>query len=241
MQLYCARFANKFVIIAKQHVVSELHIFQELCDIANSDCGICFLCFRAMKAFLFVFVVILALHECFAPPVTKNKDEKENEPDALEEYMEYHRYLREVVNALESDPDFKAKLEKASEDEIRSGKIAHELEFVSHHVRTRLDEIKRTELERLRMLMMKKQELMENNNVDDPMHHHLDHENPHTFEIEDLKKLIVKTTEDLAEADRKRREEFKQYEMQKELERQKKLNETTGEEREKLEKEYQVI
>lgn len=38
---------------------------------------------------------------------------------------------------------------------------------------------------------------------------HVDHENPHTFEIEDLKKLIHKTSEDLAEADKKRREEFK--------------------------------
>lgn len=38
---------------------------------------------------------------------------------------------------------------------------------------------------------------------------HLDHENEHTFEIEDLKKLIKKTSEDLAEADKKRREEFK--------------------------------
>lgn len=40
-------------------------------------------------------------------------------------------------------------------------------------------------------------------------HRHVDHENPHTFEIDDLKKLIQKTSEDLAEADRKRREEFK--------------------------------
>lgn len=40
-------------------------------------------------------------------------------------------------------------------------------------------------------------------------HKHIDHENPHTFEEEDLKKLIQKTSEDLAEADRKRREEFK--------------------------------
>lgn len=40
-------------------------------------------------------------------------------------------------------------------------------------------------------------------------HRHVDHENPHTFEIEDLKKLIHKTSEDLAEADRKRRDEFK--------------------------------
>lgn len=40
-------------------------------------------------------------------------------------------------------------------------------------------------------------------------HEHIDHENHHTFEIEDLKKLIAKTSKDLEEADRKRREEFK--------------------------------
>lgn len=154
--------------------------------------------------------------------------------------MEYHRYLREVVSALESDPEFRQKLEKATEDDIRSGKIAGELEFVSHNVRTRLDEIKRTELQRLRKSMDKIRQFEENNDLSDPVHHHLDQENPHTFEIEDLKKLIAKTTEDLAEADRKRREEFKQYEMQKEIEKLKKLNSTTGEEHEKLEKMYKV-
>lgn len=40
-------------------------------------------------------------------------------------------------------------------------------------------------------------------------HEHIDHDNEHTFEIEDLKKLILKTSQDLAEADRLRREEFK--------------------------------
>lgn len=38
---------------------------------------------------------------------------------------------------------------------------------------------------------------------------HLDHGNQHTFEIDDLKKLIKKTAEDLAAADAKRRDEFK--------------------------------
>lgn len=33
--------------------------------------------------------------------------------------MEYHRYLKEVVQALESDPDFRQKLEKADEADIR--------------------------------------------------------------------------------------------------------------------------
>lgn len=66
---------------------------------------------------------------------------------------------------------------------------------------------------------------------------HVDHENPHTFEIEDLKKLIHKTSEDLAEADKKRREEFKEYEMQKEFEKQEKLREMDEAHRKRYEEE----
>lgn len=33
--------------------------------------------------------------------------------------MEYHRYLKEVVDALESDPQFREKLEKTKESDIR--------------------------------------------------------------------------------------------------------------------------
>lgn len=35
--------------------------------------------------------------------------------------------------------------------QLQSGKIANELEHVSHHVRSKLDEIKRREIERLRL------------------------------------------------------------------------------------------
>lgn len=191
----------------------------------------------------YILIITVIICQCIAPPVTQNKDNKDEnneEVSGLEDYMEYHRYLKEVVNALESDPDFRKKLEKADENEIKSGKIAEQLEFVSHHVRTRLDEIKRVELERLKQLTEKKRQLLDNTDNEDPTHHHLDHSNPHTFEIEDLKKLIAKTTQDLAEADKKRREEFKQYEMQKEFEKMDKLNHTNGEERQKLEKELKV-
>ena len=53
---------------------------------------------------------------------------------------------------------------------------------------------------------------------------HLDHKNP-TFEMEDLRKLILQTTKDLEEVDRKRKEEFKAYELQKEFEHREKLKE----------------
>lgn len=134
------------------------------------------------------------------------------------------------MEALESDGDFRKKLNEASEDDIRSGNIAHQLEFVNHQVRSKLDEIKREEIERLRSLV--KQQVSNpkwigsiffisiifqyqlNNQIDE--HHlkvnqlaHVDHENLDTFEIEDLKKLIKKTSDDLSAADKARREEFK--------------------------------
>ncbi|CAG9824752.1 unnamed protein product [Phaedon cochleariae] len=192
-----------------------------------------------------ILLSFLMIQICYAPPVQQTKKEEGKEDsgiNGLEDYMEYHRYLKEVVNALESDPDFRQKLEKADESDIRSGKIAEELEFVSHHVRTRLDEIKRVELERLKDLTEKKRQLEDPNSIDeDPTHHHVDHANPHTFEIDDLKKLIAKTTADLAEADKKRKEQFKEYELEKEYKKQDKLNHTNGAEKEKLEKEFQEL
>ncbi|XP_030752852.1 nucleobindin-1 isoform X2 [Sitophilus oryzae] len=110
-----------------------------------------------------------------------------------------------------------------------------------------LDEIKRIELQRLKDLTEQKRKLekeVESNGINGnsiDIHHHLDQNNPHTFEIEDLKKLIAKTTQDLAEADKRRKEEFKRYEMEKEYEKQEKLNHTNGAEKEKLQKEYEEL
>ncbi|XP_072930614.1 nucleobindin-2 isoform X2 [Epargyreus clarus] len=173
-----------------------------------------------------VFLVIL--HGSYAPPVSPEKKEEDSEiKEDLEDFIEYQRYLQEVVQALESDPEFRERLEKADEEDVRSGKIAEQLDFVNHNVRTKLDEIKRREMERLRHLAKKQFEF--NNELDDnsantgPTDHHLDHSNPHTFEIEDLKKLIKQTTADLEAADKRRKEEFKEYEMKKEFEKHQKL------------------
>ncbi|GLG96125.1 Uncharacterized protein GBIM_02944, partial [Gryllus bimaculatus] len=192
-----------------------------------------------MNLQLLILGLLLVLHGVIGPPVTqqKKKDgEKSSENDIGEGEneqlgalgIEYDRYLKEVVTALESDPEFREKLEKAEEVDIRTGKIAQELEYVNHNVRTKLDELKRQELERLRQLASQ-----------DP--HHLDHSNPHTFEIEDLKKLIAKTTADLAEADRKRRQEFKEYEMQKQFEREQKLQAVPEDKRHEMEEEIQKL
>lgn len=105
-------------------------------------------------------------------------------------------------------------------------------------MRTKLDEIKRREVERLRDLASKAYEL--SNGIDRKhlkIPQHLDHGNEHTFEIEDLRKLIQKTSDDLAEADRKRRGEFKEYEMQKEFERESQKKEMDEASRKKFEEE----
>ncbi|XP_018047339.1 PREDICTED: nucleobindin-2 isoform X1 [Atta colombica] len=204
--------------------------------------------------YLLLFLVVLIIQTSIAPPVEKKNEDhkdKENEIDDSDDLgnpefqMEYHRYLKEVIQALERDPEFRAKLENAKEEDIRTGKIAHELQFVDHKVRTKLDELKREELERLRHLATK--EYNRRNDLD--IEHlkiaeHLDHSNAHTFEIDDLKKLIAKTTKDLAEADKRRRQQFKEYEMQKKFEEEQKMKGNTGmkeEERKKYEEELEAM
>ncbi|XP_076170972.1 nucleobindin 1 isoform X2 [Ptiloglossa arizonensis] len=202
-----------------------------------------------MRYFAFLIVIIATMQLSVAPPVNEKKtdeeDDKENEIDELEQtgdVMEYGRYLMEVVGVLESDPDFRAKLKNADNSDIRSGKIADQLQFVHHNVRTRLDEIKRKELERLRHLATKEMELQNGLDVKFlKIAEHLDHDNARTFEIQDLKKLIAKITKDLAEVDKKRRKEFKLHEMEKKFEEEEKLKNMDNGERKKYEEELQAM
>lgn len=181
-------------------------------------------------------------------PINQKKDgthDAENEievADEMAENLEYHRYLMEVIQVLENDQEFRAKVKEISEEDLRSGKIAEQLQFVSHNVRTRLDEIKRKELERLRHLATKEQEMRNGLDVDHmKIAGHVDHTNTRTFEIYDLKKLIAKISKDLAETNNKRKEEFKKHEMEVKYEEQQKLNHMNEAEREKYEQELKTI
>ena len=74
--------------------------------------------------------------------------------------------------------------------------------FIHVQIRSKLDDIKRQELERLRHLAMKEYE--HNNGIDRehikmPVHLEVGRD---SFEKEDLKKLILSTTRDLEEADK---------------------------------------
>lgn len=113
---------------------------------------------------------------------------------------------------------------------------------MNHHVRNKLDELKRQEMERLRHLAMEEYERSRGLGIPHDgrlkIPGHLDHKSP-SFESEDLRKLIVQTSKDLEEVDKQRKEEFKEYEMQKEFEHQNKLKGLDEEKRKTEEKAWE--
>uniref|UniRef100_A0A8D0CA19 Nucleobindin 2 n=2 Tax=Salvator merianae TaxID=96440 RepID=A0A8D0CA19_SALMN len=172
---------------------------------------------------------------------TKVKEEEHIESakiDNPDTGLYYDAYLRQVIDVLETDKHFREKLQTADIEAIKSGKLSKELDLVSHHVRTKLDELKRQEVARLRMLIKAKMDSFQDSGVDHQFllkqFEHLNHNNPHTFEAKDLDMLIKTATHDLENYDKAHHEEFKKYEMLKEHERREYLK-TLDEEKRRLE------
>ncbi|XP_045893769.1 nucleobindin-2-like [Micropterus dolomieu] len=199
-------------------------------------------------------LVLLSLWLCIqSVPIsvdkTKEKPKKEElePPQSAETGLHYDRYLREVIEFLEKDPHFKEKLKNANMDDIKQGKLSKELDFVHHNFRTKLDELKREEMNRLRMLIKAKHDIEGGNGrtVDHQtllkQFEHLNHMNPDTFEVEDLDRLIKSATTDLENFDKDRHDEFKRYEMMKEHERRERLKAMNEEDRKKEEELYEEM
>ncbi|XP_029364030.1 nucleobindin-1 [Echeneis naucrates] len=184
-------------------------------------------------------------------PIDRNGGNQEVKEEVQEENADtglyYDRYLREVIEVLETDPHFREKLQTANTEDIKNGRLSKELDLVSHNVRTRLDELKRQEVSRLRMLL--KAKLDSTNTQSLQMDHasllkqfeHLDPHNQNTFEAKDLELLISTATKDLENYDAERHEEFKRYEMLKEHERREYLKGLDQEKREREEKRLQEL
>ncbi|XP_053595794.1 nucleobindin-2 isoform X2 [Microplitis demolitor] len=204
-----------------------------------------------MRSTIILTIVLIIVQNSVAPPVTNDEEKKDDETfKDFEEHdweadprgpppkfdLHYQQYLQEVVELLESDKDFKAKLRNSTEEDLQTAKVAHELKFIDYNIRTKLDELKRRELERIRHYAMKEYELTNNITITAD---HMDMHNQHTFEVEDLKNLILRATKDMKEQDRRRREEFKQYEMNKKLEEERKLQGLSEEERKKYAEELE--
>ncbi|KAM4617268.1 nucleobindin-2 [Discoglossus pictus] len=182
---------------------------------------------------------VIAVHSI---PISKTTEEQPAtempKTESTDTGLFYDRYLREVVEVLESDQHFREKLQAANIEDIKSGKISKELDLVSHHIRSKLDELKRQEVSRLRMLIRAKLDASENTGIDHAallkQFDHLNHNNPHSFETKDLDLLIKAATDDLENFDKERHDEFKRYEMLKEHERREYLK-TLDEEKRKIE------
>ncbi|RXN02601.1 nucleobindin-1-like protein [Labeo rohita] len=182
-------------------------------------------------------------------PIDRNQDppQEEKAEENVDTGLYYDRYLREVIEVLETDPHFREKLQNANTDDIKNGRLSKELDLVGHHVRTRLDELKRQEVSRLRMLLRAKLDSTNAQSVQ--MDHasllkqfeHLDPHNQNTFEAKDLELLIATATKDLENYDAERHEEFKRYEMLKEHERREYLKSLDQEKREKEEKRIEEL
>ncbi|RMC12262.1 hypothetical protein DUI87_09774 [Hirundo rustica rustica] len=168
--------------------------------------------------------------------------EKVENPDTG---LYYDEYLRQVIDVLETDKHFREKLQTADIEEIKSGKLSRELDLVSHHVRTRLDELKRQEVARLRMLIKAKMDSIQDTGIDHQallkQFEHLNHQNPDTFEPKDLDMLIKAATSDLENYDKTRHEEFKKYEMMKEHERREYLKTLDEEKRKREESKFEEM
>ncbi|KAG9330251.1 hypothetical protein JZ751_026013 [Albula glossodonta] len=154
--------------------------------------------------------------------VSPPEEKVQQPPQSVDTGLHYDRYLREVIDFLEKDQHFREKLHNTDMEDIKQGKLAKELDFVSHHVRTKLDELKRQEVSRLRTLIKAKQDLEGGKGCGSP--------GP-----------AQAATSDLENYDKERHEEFKRYEMMKEHERREHLKTLDEEGRKKEEEHYEEM
>lgn len=142
---------------------------------------------------LCVVTLMVILTCCYAPPVKEKQAEEARVKD--EDLPEYARYLRQVVQILEKDEDYVQKLMNASDDDLRSGKVADGIDFVRHDVRTKLDELKRQEIERQRQIRRQMNDHQMGLKEREHWNPVFDDDNPDFFTPEDFKKLLDKVRE----------------------------------------------
>merc|ERR1712076_102554 len=135
----------------------------------------------------------------------------------------------------------------ATREDVMTGKLARELEFAVHHVRSQLDEIKRREIDRLRTDI---KEMMRLNQGEKPVHDdyiksmtaHMgrpkDPKEFDKFSSDDLQQLINVATRDLEALDNRRKEEFKRNEMQREIKHREEMAKLSPEEKAQKEREH---
>lgn len=136
------------------------------------------------------FVIAFAVL-CVAPPVRKDRKKADNESEGKGD-PEYARYLKQVIEILENDDDYVKRLLNASDEELRTGRVADDIDLVKHDVRTKLDELKRQEVERQRMIRRQMNDHLNGLKEREYWNPLFDDDNPNFFGPEDFKKLLRK-------------------------------------------------
>ncbi|KAG1686130.1 Nucleobindin-2 [Nymphon striatum] len=191
-----------------------------------------------LKQTWFSRLFFYGFYECvYLKPVKvkKNKTAESEKPSSPEEIaereLEFGRYLQQVVQALEGDPELGKRLQNVSEEELKSGKFSNYLHSAHGDTRSKLDEFKRMEVERVKKLIHHQQRNKEGSQ-------HLDIHSP-TFEVDDMQKLIMAAKSHYDEIEKLQEEEFKQYEMEKKLKHDVELKHMEEKERKRVEEEDQ--
>ncbi|KAE9550285.1 hypothetical protein FO519_006499 [Halicephalobus sp. NKZ332] len=199
-----------------------------------------------MGSYIPLIILSLVLHVVVAPPPNRQGAEVPKPDPRVESstakplyQFAYSKYLETVVQILENEPKFTEKLRGMSEVDIKSGKVADHIDDLDQNIFDELTKAKIAEIDRLREEIGKQIEKEGGaHNVKVP--DHLDVQNWEKFNKEDLRKLIVRTAADMEEIDRQRKEDFKEYEMQKKAEQDHKLANMSPDERVKAEAEIKA-
>jgi len=161
----------------------------------------------------------------------------------------YDEYLQAVIAILEKDEKLQLKMEEAEIDDpshthLKLGVLQEfeEIHDLAQHLKDELDEVKRNEVDRIRKLLKAENKLQAGKQVNfqnliNDVGGHMDTSNPKaSFGMSDLKALIGRVASDMKDFDAKRHQKFKEYEMHKVIEEEKKTEEMTEEDKKAYEK-----
>ena len=137
-----------------------------------------------------------------------------------------------------------AEIDDPSHSHLKLGALQEfeEIHDLAQHLKDELDEVKRNEVERIRKLLKAENKLQAGKKVNfesliNDVGGHVDTANPKSsFGMNDLKALIGRVAADMTDFDAKRHQKFKEYEMHKVIEEEKKTKEMTDEDKKAYEK-----
>lgn len=159
----------------------------------------------------------------------------------------YDEYLQAVIKILEKDDDLRLKMEMGDLNHLKINELTdiEEINELAQHLRDELDELKRSEVERIRKLLKAQNKLNEGKKVNikaliDDVTGHFDPENIENFSMKDLNRLIKTVAHDMENFDEKRHQKFKEYEMHKAIEREEKMAEMNEYEKAQFEAEEKM-